>query len=87
MARDATTKLTAKVPARIETTPEAVSQAKRPNKGRYLLQVDRQTKESFATVEAAEEAGMKIKVAFPIVKVAVYDSIDFVNKSVELPSS
>lgn len=85
MARE-TTKLTAKVPAQIEIAPEAVSQGKRPNKGRYLLQVDRQTKESYATLAAAEEAGMKIKVAFPVVKVAVYDSIDFVNTSVELPA-
>ena len=85
MARE-TTKLTAKPPAQIEIAPEAVSQSKKP-KGRYLLQVDRQTKESYATLEAAEEAGMKIKARFPIVKVAVYDSIDFVNKSVELPAS
>ena len=49
MARE-TTKLTAKIPAPIETTPEAVSQTKRPNKGRYLLQVDRQTKELFRNV-------------------------------------
>ncbi len=86
-ARDGTTKLTAKMPAPIEATPEAVSQGKRPNQGRFLLQVDRQTKGSYTSLEAAEEAGLKIKTAFPIVKVAVYDSIDFVNKSVDLPAA
>ena len=37
---------------------EVLSQSKRPEVGRFLLQVDRQTKGSYATAEAAEKAGM-----------------------------
>ena len=62
-----------------ESMPEALSQRKRPD-GRFLLQVDRQTKESYATTEEAEKAGLAIKTAHPIVQVAVYDSVEFVNK-------
>ena len=36
---------------------EVFSQRKRPESGRYLLQVDRQTKGSYKTVDAAQAAG------------------------------
>ena len=49
---------------------------KRPELGRYLLQVDRQTKGSYATKEAADKAGNVIKKQFPILKVTVYDRVD-----------
>ena len=62
-----------------------LSQRKRPEAGRYLLQVDRQTKRSFETTESAEAAGLAIKTGHPIVQVSIYDSIDCVNKLVELP--
>jgi hypothetical protein len=45
--------------------------------------VDRQTKGSYATYEAAEAAGVAIKKAYPILQVAVYDSIEGVNKIIE----
>jgi hypothetical protein len=67
-----------------ESPPDTFSQRKRPD-GRFLLQVDRQTKQSFGTTEEAEEAGLAIKTAHPIVQVAVYDSVDFVNKVIALP--
>jgi hypothetical protein len=38
---------------------EAFSQRKRPESGRYLLQVDRQTKGSYKTVQAAQSAGLE----------------------------
>ena len=41
--------------------------------GRFRLQVDRQTKASYATWEAAEKAGLAIKKGHPILQVAVYD--------------
>jgi hypothetical protein len=59
-------------------------QRKRPERGRYLLQVDRQTKESYAKSEAAEAAGLAIKTAYPILKVAVYDAVDCVSKTIEV---
>ena len=46
---------------------EVFSQRKRPESGRYLLQVDGQTKGSYKTSEAAQAAG---------VQVSIYDSID-----------
>jgi hypothetical protein len=81
-ARDV--KLKAKTKGPTDSAPEAVSQRKRPD-DRFLLQVDRQTKESYATTEAAEKAGLAIKTAHPVVQVAVYDSVEFVNKVIALP--
>ena len=42
--------------------------------------MDRQTKASFSTYEAAEAAGLVIKKNFPVVRVAIYDSLASVNK-------
>jgi hypothetical protein len=56
-----------------EPAEEVISQHRRPE-GRFLLQVDRQTKVSFSTFGEAEKAGLVIKKNFPIVRVAVYDS-------------
>ena len=70
------------------TEMEAVlSQSKRPERGRYLLQVDRQTKGSYTTLEAAQTAAVKIKNGYPIVQVSVYDSVDNSNTIVELPAA
>ena len=60
------------------------SQAKRPESGRFLLQVDRQTKGSYKTVEAARAAGLVIKKAHPVVHVSIYDSVETVNTTVTL---
>jgi hypothetical protein len=66
-----------------ETEQELLSQRKRPEMGRFLLQVDRQTKSSFASGEAAEEAGRIIKDGHPLVQVAVYDTVESVHKIIE----
>ena len=68
------------------TEDETISQRRRPEVGRFLLQVDRQTKGSYATAEAAQTAGMAIKANHPIVQVSVYDSVDTTNTLVELPA-
>ena len=68
-----------------ELVQEVVLQSKRPEVGRFLLQVDRQTKRSYATAEAAEKAGIVIKQGHPIVRVSVYDSVETANKIIELP--
>jgi hypothetical protein len=62
---------------------EAHSQRKRPETGRFLLQVDRQTKGSYATLDAAMKAGTAIKKSYPIVQVGVYDAVDCVNSLIE----
>ena len=45
-----------------------------PEEGRFRLQVDRQSKGSYATRAAAKEAALAIKRAFPILHVAVFDA-------------
>jgi hypothetical protein len=60
------------------------SQNKRPEIGRFLLQVDRQTKQSFAELELAEAAGKAIKKSYPILAVSIYDSAAGQNMQVTL---
>ncbi len=79
-----------KMPAKDNTGKEAeeeFSQSKRPESGRYLLQVDRQTKGSFKTSEAAHSAGLEIKTGYPIVQVSIYDSVDNSHTLVKLPAA
>ena len=64
---------------------EPLGQGKPRDKGQFRLQVDRQTKTSYATYEAAEEAALVIKKGHPILHVAVYDAVEGVNKVIELP--
>jgi hypothetical protein len=66
---------------------EVSSQGKRPERGRYLLLVDRQTKNSYTTPEAAQAAALAIKKAHPIVQVSVYDGVDNTHMIVELPAA
>ena len=66
---------------------EVFSQRKRYESGRYLLQVDKQTKGSYKTPEAAQSAALEIKIAYPIVQVSIYDSVDNSSRLVELPGT
>jgi hypothetical protein len=66
---------------------EVFSQRKRPESGRYLLQVDRQTKGSYKTSEAAHAAALEIKTAHPIVQTSVYDSVDNTHTIIERPAA
>ncbi len=53
-----------KMPVKKDAEKEAEdvsAQSKRPEIGRYLLQVDRQTKGSYKTSEAAQSAALAIK--------------------------
>ena len=65
---------------------EVLSQHKRSENGRYLIQVDKQTKASYETAEAAHSAALEIKKEYPIVRVAIVDSIENSSRLVELPS-
>jgi len=69
--------------AEIQLSP----QRKRPEVGRFLVQVDRQTKGAYAIMEAAEAAALFIKKCHPVVHVSVYDSIETSNKLIGLPES
>ena len=73
-----------------EKSPEAndvFSQRKRPELGRYLLQVDRQTKGSYTTSNAAQAAASAIKPGHPVVQVSVYDAVDHIYTIVEVPAA
>ena len=65
---------------------EIFSQRKRPESGRYLIQVDKQTKAFYETAEAAHSAALEIKKGYPIVRVVIFDSIENSSRLVELPS-
>jgi hypothetical protein len=47
---------------------------KKPELHRYWLQVDRQTKNSYETLQEAEIAGKAVKTAHPNLQVSVYDA-------------
>jgi len=81
------TKLMVKEPDQEEPAQELLSQRRKPDAGQFRLQVDRQTKASFTTLEAAEEAGMIIKRAHPVVRVSVYDAVECLNRIIELPET
>ena len=70
-----------------EDVVEVFSQSKQPERGRYLLQVDRQTKSSYPTMEAAQAAALLIKKAYTVVQVSVYDSVDHTYTMMEAPAS
>jgi hypothetical protein len=68
-----------------ESISEPHAQRRRPEQGQFCVQVDRQTKASYATYEAAEQAALVIKKAHPVVHVAIHDTVEHVNKVIELP--
>jgi hypothetical protein len=68
-----------------ESEQEPFTQRTRAAELRFRLQVDRQTKSSYTTADAAEEAGLAIKQVYPIVQVVVHDAEEGTRKSIELP--
>ena len=69
-----------------KTADEIVPQHKQPERGRYLIQVDKQTKASYDSAEAAQSAALEIKKGYPIVKVSIFDSSESTSRLIELPS-
>jgi hypothetical protein len=80
-------KMLTKETVREEPAQELLSQRRKPDVGQFLLQVDRQTKVSFATYEEAEAAGIVIKKGHPIVRVSVHDTVERINRIIELPKA
>ena len=68
-----------------EMAQEVFSQSKRPEIGTILLQVDRQTKRSYATAEAAEKAGIVIKQGHPVVGYPYMTALKLRTKSLSCP--
>ena len=71
----------------LEDTPQVSPSQDKQAEGRFRLQVDRQTKATYATLEAAETAGLAIKKSHPIVYVGVYDHLEGINKVIEMPET
>ncbi len=67
-----------------ELTEVRFGQQQKPETGQFRLQVDRQTKRTYATYEAAAQDGMAIKSNFPLLQVAVYDRVSSVETIIEL---
>jgi hypothetical protein len=66
---------------------EVVTQRKRSERGRYLLRVDGQTKNSYTTSEAAQSAALAIKTGYPIVQVSMYDSVQNTHTMMDVPAA
>jgi len=64
---------------------QLLGRRKPPEVGRFRLQVDRQTKASYSTREAAGQAGLAIKRGFPIVHVTVFDADEGQSETIVLP--
>jgi hypothetical protein len=67
-----------------DVTPAATQQHPPTDQGQFRLQVDRQAKASYATNEAAEQAGLAIKKGHPFLHVEVFDTVAGVSKVIEL---
>jgi hypothetical protein len=65
-----------------DAEPDRVLQ-RRPKDERYRLQVDRQTKASFSTMDAAEAPARAVKKENPVVRVTIYDAKDHTTKVIE----
>ena len=70
-----------------EQTDEARPKQEQPEMDRYLLQIDRQTKRSFKTAEAARSAALEIKTRFPTLQVSIYDGSSKSRTVMALPGS
>ncbi len=66
--------ITVKKPEKSEGDDTLKVDQRRPTLLRFRLQVDRQTKASFASLDEAEKLGKAIKKAHAIVHVTVYDA-------------
>lgn len=78
-----------KMPEKTEAEPEEkFSQRKRlVEVGRFVLQVDRQTKGSYPTADAAHAAGLAIKNDFPLLHVTVYDSVEHAGTTITVSAA
>jgi hypothetical protein len=68
-------KMPAKNAASRQKAEEDSSEQSQPETGRYLLQIDRQSKRSFKSPETAQAAALEIKSRFPALQVSIYDTV------------
>src|SRR5258708_14310004 len=70
-----------------EPAQELFSQRRKPELGQFRLQVDRQTKATFSTYEAAAEPGKEIKKGHPVLQLPVDDTFECSKWVIELPET
>jgi hypothetical protein len=75
----------AKSTAKREKTDDEQPRQSQSDTERYLLQMDRQSKRSFKTPDAARTAALEIKSRFPTLQVSVYDTVIGSRTIVDLP--
>ena len=80
-------RMPAKKVVKPEQTEEQRLQHQQPETERYQLQIDRQTKRSFKTSEAARSAALEIKSRFPSLQVSIYDGVAKSRTMVDVPKS
>ena len=80
-------KMPAEKAVKPEQTEEEPLQHQQPDTERYQLQIDRQTKRSFKTPEAARSAALEIKSRFPVLQVSIYDSVSQSRTMIDIPKS
>ena len=80
-------RMPAKKVVKPEQTEEQRLQHQQPETERYQLQIDRQTKRSFKTSEAARSAALEIKSRFPSLQVSIYDGVAKSHTMVDVPKS
>ena len=73
--------------SKTEQPEEERPRHQQPDTERYQLQIDRQTKRSFKTPEAARSAALEIKSRFPVLQVSIYDSVTKSRTVVDVPKS
>src|SRR5262249_36172020 len=80
-------KMPAKRAAKKEDAEDERPSQNQPENERYLLQIDRQSKRSFKTLEGVRTASLEIKSRFPSLQVSVYDTVVGSRAIVDLSSS
>ena len=83
----ANSRMPGKKVARTEQIAEARPPQPHPDTERYLLQIDRQTKRSFKTAEAARSAALEMKARFPTLQVSIYDGVSKSRTVVDVPTA
>jgi hypothetical protein len=78
-------RMPAKKVARAEQTEEKWPRQRQPDTERYLLPIDRQTRRSFKTPEAARLAAVEIIGRFPALQVSIYDDVSKSRTLVDAP--
>ena len=78
-------RMPAKKVARAEQTEEKWPRQRQPDTERYLLPIDRQTRRSSKTPEAARLAAVEIIARFPALQISIYDDVSKSRTLVDAP--